>query len=194
MIYTIIGNGESRKDIIIKNIPGIRVGCNGIYLHDNVEMICAMDKFWRDKIVQETRIPIISRYTNTIFQGNLQTYNYQEQEWQNLLTPYRNYCSGTSALDHISNISTKDDYIFLIGFDFDYTGNKVNHIYKDTKFHPNSNRKAQDEGKFLKQTIEILNRYCRNYCWVTDSNMHLKNSISIKTKEFIRNICKSNSH
>ena len=67
-MITVIGNGESRKTINISKIKGITVGCNAIYLHEHVDYICAMDKFWRDKIEKETTIPLLSRKYNNAFQ------------------------------------------------------------------------------------------------------------------------------
>ena len=173
-MITIIGNGESRKSIDISKIKGITVGCNAIYLHDHVDYICAMDKFWRDKIVKETDIPLISRLHNNQFQTTLELY---DKGWYNTSCPYRGYCSGITALDYMLD-TTKED-IYLIGFDFNYTGETVNHIYKGEKFHPQADRPAQNENIFLKQFIETVRRYPkRNITWV--SNEELKVLIKIK--------------
>ena len=165
-MITIIGNGESRKTINIDQIKGIKVGCNGIYLHNKVDLICAMDKFWRDKIVKETNIPLISRLHNNSFQTTLELY---KDKWYNTDCPYRGYCSGITALDYICH--NYKDNIYLIGFDFDYKGETVNHIYKDTPNHPKSNRPAQPEDLFLKQCKDTVKRYPRHKIyWVNDSN------------------------
>lgn len=176
-MITIIGNGESRKDINISKINGMKVGCNAIYLYEKVDLICAMDKFWRDKIIKETTTPLLSRKINNSFQTTLQIYDGQ---WKNTNCLYRGYCSGTTALDYI--LHTYNDDVYLIGFDFDYTGEYVNHIYKDTKNHPKSNRPAQNENIFLNETLEIVKRYPRkNVIWVTDSQFDIKiNKLTIK--------------
>lgn len=164
-MITIIGNGESRKEIDIDKIKDLKVGCNGIYLYNSVDYICAMDKFWRDKIVKESTIPLISRIHNTSFQLTLELY---DKEWKSTNCQYRGYCSGITALDYMSDVYKEDFY--LIGFDFDYKGEKVNHIYKDTPNHPNSNRLAQNENVFLKQFIETVKRYPKNkYYWVSNN-------------------------
>lgn len=169
-MITIIGNGESRKEINIDKIQGLKVGCNGIYLHNSVDYICAMDKFWRDKIVKECSIPLISRIHNTAFQKTLELY---DKSWQNTKCYYRGYCSGITALDYICTYF-KDD-IYMIGFDFDYEGEKVNHIYKDTPNHPKSDRPAQNENIFLNQFIETYKRYPRHkIVWVTNSKKQIK--------------------
>ena len=85
-MITIIGNGESRKDIDIDKIPQGKVGCNGIYLYNKVDLICAMDKFWRDK----KKGLIIGGQLKNVFRnwilisiifvlqlGNDKTFNYQ---------------------------------------------------------------------------------------------------------------------
>lgn len=176
-MITIIGNGESRKNIDISKINGMKVGCNAIYLYEKVDLICAMDKFWRDKIEKETNIPLLSRKINNSFQTVLQIY---DKGWYDTRCPYRGYCSGTTALDYICS-KYKDD-IYLIGFDFDYNGQYVNHIYKDTENHPKSNRPAQNENIFLKETLEIVKRYpTHNITWVNDSDFDIKiNTISIE--------------
>lgn len=167
-MITVIGNGESRKTINISKINGLKLGCNAIYLHEEVDYICAMDKFWRDKISKESSIPLISRYHNTSFQKMLEIY--ENGIWKNTDCYYRGYCSGITALDFISNM-VKDEDIYLIGFDFDYTGNTVNHVYKDTENHPKSNRPAQNESIFLKQCLDTVKRYPKNtFYWVSDSD------------------------
>ena len=58
----------------------------------------------------------------------------------------------------------------MIGFDFGYNGEYVNHIYKGQKFGPRINGKAQNEDIFLKQYRETIKRYPRrNIYWVNDS-------------------------
>ena len=169
-MITVIGNGESRKAINIDNIHGLKVGCNAIYLFNSVDLICAMDKFWRDKIVKETKIPLISRLHNMSFQTTLEIH---DKGWYNTTCPYRGYCSGITALDYVCH--TYRDTIYMIGFDFGYTGDKVNHIYKDTPNHPNSNRPAQNEDIFLNQFIKTVKRYPRHrIIWVNDSDFIIK--------------------
>ena len=178
-MLTIIGNGESRKDIDIDRVPSIKIGCNGIYLHNKVDYICAMDKFWRDKISKETDIPLISRYHNNAFQTYVELY---DGKWTDTKCIYRGYCSGITALDFAC--STFNDDMYLIGFDFGYKGECVNHIYKDTKFHPKANRAAQNEDIFLKQAIQTRKRYPRkNIIWVTDGDEDF-GFVTIKIKEF----------
>ena len=74
-MITIIGNGESRATINVDNINGYKVGCNGIYLYHSVDLICAMDKFWREKITKESNIPVLSRHINNAFQSTLEIYD-----------------------------------------------------------------------------------------------------------------------
>ena len=180
-MITIIGNGESRKTINVDNIKDIKVGCNGIYLYHSVDLLCAMDKFWREKIVKESKIPLLSRHINNAYQPTLEIYN---GKWNNVRCPYRGYCSGTTALDYICS-QYKDD-IYLIGFDFDYNGEFVNHIYKNTPNHPKENRPAQNENIFVNETIEIIRRYPKhNIFWVTNSDysntIYEKYRVKIKT-------------
>ena len=175
-MITVIGNGESRKTIDIDKIKGIKVGCNAIYLYNSVDYICAMDKFWRDKIVKETKTPLISRLHNNSFQTTLELY---DGKWNNTDCVYRGYCSGITALDYMAN--TFNDDIYMIGFDFNYKGEKVNHIYKGQKFHPSANRQAQCETLFLRQFIETYKRYPKhNIIWVSDEE--LQSSFLIKIK------------
>ena len=164
-MITIIGNGESRKGIDVNRLKGLKVGCNGIYLYNSVDYICAMDKFWRDKIIKESHIPLISRLHNNSFQTTLELYN---GKWVNTNCAYRGYCSGISALDYMSDLYKETFY--LIGFDFDYKGETVNHMYKGTPNHPKANRPAQNENIFLKQFLETVQRYPKNkYFWVNDN-------------------------
>ena len=169
-MITIIGNGESRKEIDINKINGIKAGCNAIYLYDKVDLLCAMDSFWRDKIIKETNIPLLSRKYNNAFQTCLQIY---EKDWKDVHVPYRGYCSGTTLLDYI--LSTYRQDVYMIGFDFGYTGSTVNHIYKGQRFHPRADKPAQNENIFLNETIEIAKRYpTLKIYWVNDSDFEIK--------------------
>lgn len=176
-MITIIGNGESRKDLDIERIQGIKVGCNGIYLYHSVDYLCAVDKFWRDKIVKESNIPLISRLHNTSYQTTLELY---DGDWKNTDCPYHGYCSGITALDYMC-YNFKDD-IYLIGFDFNYKGETVNHMYKGTQFHPSADRPAQNSRLFLNQCLETIKRYPKhNIYWVTDEEVLIKiKSVSIQ--------------
>ena len=71
----------------------------------------------------------------------------------------------------IVNLEPKTGHpIFLIGFDFDYRGKYVNHVYKGTENHPKENRPAQNENIFLNETLQIVNRYPKhNIIWVSDN-------------------------
>jgi hypothetical protein len=169
-LITIIGNGESRKEIDIDKINGIKVGCNAIYLYNSVDLICAMDSFWRDKITKETDIPLLSRKYNNAFQTSLQLYN---GSWEDTKCPFRGYCSGTTLLDYMLFIYKQP--VYMIGFDFGYTGETVNHIYKGHRFHPRADKPAQNENIFLNQTIETAKRYpTLKIYWVNDSDFEIK--------------------
>ena len=183
-MITIIGNGENRKEINISRINGIKIGCNAVYLYEKVDMLCAVDKFWRDKIVKETTIPLISRLHNTAMQTTLELFN---KGWSNTDCPYRGYCSGITALDYVAH-TTNDSELYLIGFDFDYQGNTVNHMYKDKPFHPKSNRPAQNECIFLRQFLETAKRYpLKTFYWVSDSEVPigLKNIKTLPIEDYI---------
>lgn len=184
-LITVIGNGESRKNINIDKINGIKIGCNAIYLHEKVDYVCAVDKFWRDKVSKECSIPLISRYHNNAFQTTLEMF--KEGKWLNTDVLYRGYCSGITALDFIS---TKGNEIYLIGFDFGYTGSTVNHIYKGTPNHPPADYPAQHDAIFLTQCLETIKRYPKNkYYWVSDSDFLIKmkprNLEKISIQEYI---------
>ena len=172
MIY-VIGNGESRRDIDISKLVGFKIGCNGIYLHEHVDMICAMDVFWRDKIVKETNIPLLSRSVRNSFQPVLQIY---DKHWIDTPVTYKGYCSGITALDYVSYMM--DDDITLLGFDFGYKGETVNHIYKDTPNHPKSDRKAQNEDIFYQEALKVFKMYPnKSYTWIGDSDLFKLNNV-----------------
>ncbi len=171
MNYTIIGNGESRKSINISNIKHYTVGCNAIYLYEkNINLLCAMDKFWQKKICKETTIPLLSRFNNTQAQSCLQLF--KQGSWMDTSTPYRGYCSGTTALDYIASKALQTDLIYLIGFDFFNYTDKVNHIYKNELFHPKADRAAQNQNIFLQECLQIFKRHpLLNFVWVNSEEI-----------------------
>lgn len=173
----VIGNGESRKPIDISKLEGYKIGCNGIYLHEKVDMVCAMDKFWRDKVQAETSLPCLSRCEYDT--------KYLEINGKPINIPDKGYASGTTAIDYAC---TKFNEIYLIGFDIFVKTETVNHIYKDTPFHPKSTQPSVSMDMFFKQTKEILWRnFNKNFTFVGECSWCSPHIKVISVEEFLLN-------
>lgn len=179
MKYFVIGNGESRKPIDISKLKGFKIGCNAIYLYETVDMVCAVDRFWINKISKECNIPLLSRYHNHMFQTHLELYS--NGKWKDTDCKFRYYSSGGTAFDYIGHLCKEEDTVYLLGFDLGYKGETVDHIYKGTRFHPPATIKAQTSSKFLHEVEEVYRRYPRkHFVYVNDDDVDLPNKLSIR--------------
>lgn len=168
MNYYVIGNGESRKNIDLSSLEGFKIGCNGVYLHEDVDMISAMDVFWANKITTETSHELLTRDHNISNPPYLIYYPEFVATSLETKTVDKGYASGPSALDYIcTEKATEDDVIYILGFDIFYKMSTVNHIYKGTQFHPPTTNSFVNTDNFKQQVKEILIRnYDKNFVWV----------------------------
>lgn len=157
----VIGNGESRRDLDLKQINMSKIGCNAIYRDCFVEDIVCVDRKMLKEILRTT------------YRANV----YTRKEW---FVPYRldkrlrmlpklpfetktrmdepmNWGSGPYAV--LLGAMKAEHTIRLVGFDLFSKDRKFNNIYKDTENYNSSSKKSVDPSYWIYQISCIFDLY-----------------------------------
>ena len=158
----VVGNGESRKDININNIPMKKVGCNAIYRDFYVDHLVCVDR----RMCQEA--------VNAGFQRNSKIYT--RQDWisyfknkRNLRTvpelPFTGYERWDipwhwGAGPYAVLLATKhSSEIHLLGFDLYSKDQFTNNIYKDTDNYNIAKKRAVDPSYWIHQIGRLFKHF-----------------------------------
>jgi len=146
-IAFVIGNGTSREPIPLPSLRsfGKIYGCNALYRDFIPDYLVAVDT----KMVLELNKAGIQHQVETWTNPNRA---YAEMTGFKFFQPSKGWSSGPTALWFASE-NTDYDTIYIIGFDFEGTGQLVNNIYADTQNYKASTEKATYFGNWLKQTV-----------------------------------------
>lgn len=124
----VLGNGITRLEVDCESLLdyGTVYGCNRIYQEFAPHVLVSTDQGMCEEIQ-------ISGYSKS-------NCHYVREQWQIgysgakvIPHPYHGYSSGPAALG-IASLSAAN-YLFLIGFDFKGTNNKINNIYAGTEHY-----------------------------------------------------------
>lgn len=162
-MISVFGNGESRKNLNLKNFKEIKVGCNAIHRDFFVEHLICVDR----RMVQEA--------LDLKFQGKI----YTRSDWLHFFKnkpinvvpklPYKGdtrpddpfqWGSGPYAVLLAAEL---DDQISLYGFDLYSTSPYVNNIYKDTANYDASNKSAVDPRYWIYQISKVFQCFPDKY-------------------------------
>ena len=159
----VIGNGESRKDIDINAIPGVKVGCNAIFRDfNNVKHIICVDK----RMVKEA---IAAR-------ANIHNFIYTRKEWYNRFPKDANirvvpelFYKGTERADEpfqwgsgpyaVLLAAKRDKIVHMIGFDLHSKNGLTNNIYKDSLNYNAADKRAVDPRYWIHQIAKVFDYY-----------------------------------
>jgi len=146
-IAFVIGNGTSRNPINLQSLKpfGKIYGCNALYRDFIPDYLIAVDT----KMVLELNKAGIQHQVETWTNPNRA---YAEMHGFNFFQPSKGWSSGPTALWHASE-NTNYDTIYILGFDYEGTGQTVNNVYADTQNYKASTEKATYYGNWLKQTV-----------------------------------------
>ena len=159
----VLGNGESRKGIKIKDLKhhGKVWACNGVYRTEEPDVLVAVDPKMVLEIA-ETDYPEKHEVWSN--------YNHQYDKNQRIrdhvqwFKPSLGWSSGPTALKMAAEQNF--DTIYILGFD--YQGHKngdrnnmymFNNIFADTRNYKNSKDHATFYGNWMNQTKRILQDY-----------------------------------
>lgn len=146
-IAFVIGNGTSREPISLHSLKpfGKIYGCNALYRDFMPDCLVAVDT----KMVLELNKAGIQHKVETWTNPNRA---YSDMTGFNFFQPSKGWSSGPTALWHASDM-TDYDTIYILGFDFEGTGQLVNNIYSGTQNYKPAHEKATYFGNWLKQTV-----------------------------------------
>ena len=126
----VLGNGESRQQVNVKNLKGIKIGCNAIIRDYKVDhLICVDRRMVEEAIGYNTKI-----YTRKDWLSTYKNFNVMHvpdlihQGKERLDEPFH-WGSGPYAVLLATFLSK---YIKLIGFDLYGIDGKLNNVYENT--------------------------------------------------------------
>lgn len=158
----VIGNGESRKQVNLKNIKETKIGCNAIFRDTKVDHLLCVDK----------RMLVEALNTNYHKEAKIYT---RKDLWiryrleKNIrCVPDLPYASferwdqplhwGAGPYAVLLACKLSDD-IKLIGFDLYGKNGKVNNMYKDTENYSMSHKRAVDPSYWIHQIGVLFSLY-----------------------------------
>mgnify|MGYP003668663997 CR=1 FL=1 len=149
-----LGNGTSRKLINLNQLKdkGTVYGCNALYREFDPNFLVAVD-------------------TKMVLEINQAGYQHKNQVWTNpnrayhqfvnfnYFNPGKGWSSGPTALWLASNKEYKD--IYILGFDYQGTNEKINNIYADSQNYKKSSDRATYHGNWLNQTLITCQKFSK---------------------------------
>lgn len=160
---TVIGNGESRKNIDLYELQwlGQTVGTNAVHRDFHPDHLVCCDR----RMVQEA---VNSNFENPIYTRT--DWYKQFSFWSNVRKvpdlPYKGnkrpddtfqWGSGGHGLNVACTLAPK--FVVMIGFDLYSTTKFVNNIYKGTEHYLDSNKNPVDPSYWIYQTAKIFEHY-----------------------------------
>jgi len=155
----VLGNGESRKSIDIKTLPGPTIGCNAICRDFFVDHLICVDRRMVDEAhnfynnnfnKMYTRLDWMSSRTHISKLYEVPKVPFEQIERAD--EPFQ-WGSGPYAVLLATLMSTE---IHMIGFDLYGNGQLVNNIYKDTEHYDTSNKSAVDPRYWKHQIGKVI--------------------------------------
>tara|TARA_B100001287_G_scaffold221356_1_gene190458 strand:- start:54 stop:656 length:603 start_codon:yes stop_codon:yes gene_type:complete len=157
----VIGNGESRKDVNIDDLPIEKVGCNAIIRDFTVHHLICCDKKMVVEALDNKRISNQNIYTRSdwknLFPGVKNVPELWYESDQRIDQPWH-WGSGDYAVLLASEIS-KSKQIHLLGFDLFGTEGKVNNLYKDTKNYVKADSHQVDPSYWIYHLAKIFEHF-----------------------------------
>ena len=151
-IAFVLGNGRSRSAVnptSLKEI-GTVYGCNALYRECEPHCLVAVDV----KMVNEI---INSGYHKTHEVWTNPNKGIISKNYLNLFNPHKGWSSGPTAL--WLSASKGHKHIYILGFDYQGIGGKLNNIYADTFNYKRSTDVATYHGNWLNQTERVIQEF-----------------------------------
>ena len=162
-IAFVLGNGESRKDIDIKDLKekGSVYACNAVYRTHQPHWLVAVDPKMMNEIAETDYVVNNKVYSNYNAQYAKNTKILDHVTWSR---PSLGWSSGPTALKLACDHGFKE--IYILGFD--YQGHKeqsrnnvfrLNNMFGDTRNYKKRNEAATFYGNWMNQTKKCLEDY-----------------------------------
>jgi hypothetical protein len=188
----VVGNGQSRKDIDLLNLPLPIIGCNAIHRDVIPECLICCDRRMAEEATLNPQMKDSKIYVRQLW------YHYfrkiKKNKNINLLPnlPYH----GTKKIDHPDHwgsgpyallIAAESEYqkIFMLGFDLYPQNQKINNIYKGTAHYSDENSAPIDPAFWIYQIEKIFQIYKqKKFVIFNDDFWKLPNSWNRTNVEF----------
>ena len=148
----VIGNGTSRKDLELHSLKkyGKVYACNAVFRTFEPDYLVAVD------------VKMILEINHAKYQMNHPVWTNPNKQYSgmqgfNFFQPAKGWSSGPTALWLASTHDTQ--YIYIVGFDYQGTNDKINNIYADTSNYKKSSDKATFHGNWLNQTMITCQKF-----------------------------------
>ena len=159
-----VGNGESRKDVNIDNIPMKKIGCNAIYRDYYVDQLVSVHMIIRQEAINAGYQQKSKIYTRSDWIGyfankrNLRLvpdlpfagYERWDLPWHWGAGPY----AVLLATKH-------SDKIHMLGFDLYSKDQFTNNVYKDTDNYNIAKKRAVDPSYWIHQIGRIIHYFSK---------------------------------
>ncbi len=158
----VLGNGESRKGILIDDLKkhGKVYACNGVYRTEKPDYLVAVDPKMVLEIAESTYPKENQVWSNFNARYNDHPVVLNHVQW---FKPSLGWSSGPTALRMACDHGHKE--IYILGFDYEghqsEKGNRkmFNNIFKDTRNYKRSKDDATFYGNWMNQTKKCLQSY-----------------------------------
>jgi hypothetical protein len=161
----VIGNGESRNNININKLEGLKVGCNAIFRDYPTDYLICVDRRMMDEAIEAKANLHSLVYTRKDW---FHTYNSENKRIRLVPDlPYGgmerpddpwHWGSGPYAVLLAAKLS-KEKEVNLIGFDLYGKSDKINNVYKDTKNYEAADKRAIDPRYWIYQIGKVFECY-----------------------------------
>lgn len=142
----VLGNGESRKNLVLENLRkhGMIYGCNALYRDFEPDVLVAADRAISEQIQHSGYANSRRFYTRKPIPG-LGALRVPDAYW--------GYSSGQMAL--ALACCDRHCQIYLLGYDLGSVTDLFNNVYAGTEFYKASSARPTYAGNWIRQTIKI---------------------------------------
>jgi hypothetical protein len=158
-----IGNGESRRNVNINNLSGVKVGCNAIHRDFHIDHLICVDRRMVKESLTNPHVKNCTVYTRKDWWI---TYRLET----NLRTvpelPYKGYDRwdepfqwGSGPYSVLLAAKLAEDKVGLIGFDLYSNTQTVNNIYKNSENYDTADKKAVDPRYWIHQISKVFESF-----------------------------------
>ena len=162
MTVLVIGNGESRKSVDIKNIKLSKIGCNAIHRHFNVSHLVCVDRRMVNEAVKSGYNAKNKIYTRREWWGayrlNQNVHQVPDLPYKGDQKPDNPFHWGSGPYAVLLGAKLSDD-VKILGFDLYSKTKYINNIYKGTNNYDAANKQAVDPRYWIYQISKVFEHF-----------------------------------
>jgi len=191
----VFGNGESRINIDIESLSGMKFGCNAIMRDYHMDHLVCVDRRMVDEAVKTVANSLTIVYTREDwierYKGIERVRTVPKLPYNGMTRPDQpfQWGSGPYAL-LLAAMKSRGETVHLIGFDLYSNTNDVNNLYKGTPNYAKAESRNIDPRYWIHQIGMVFKCFPKvnfniyqNERWAVPSNWVLSNiSLDNKTK------------